>query len=127
MMAGEIMATLMEAAMENQLDMLTYQVKAAQTAVYPDIGNNFVYPTLGLVGEAGELANKAKKVMRDHGGKMPEEFRAAMVDELGDVLWYVAVLANELGVSLADVGEMNLEKLAKRQRAGTLRGSGDRR
>ena len=113
--------------MENQLDMLTYQVKAAQTAVYPDIGNNFVYPTLGLVGEAGELANKAKKVMRDHGGKMPEEFRAAMVDELGDVLWYVAVLANELGVSLADVGEMNLEKLAKRQRAGTLRGSGDRR
>jgi NTP pyrophosphatase (non-canonical NTP hydrolase) len=104
-----------------------YQVLAVSTAIYPGIGYNFIYPTLGLIGEAGELANKAKKVMRDHGGVMPEETRLAMVDELGDVLWYVAVLAKELGVGLDHVAELNIQKLAKRKAAGTLKGSGDNR
>ena len=88
-----------------------YQEKSRETAVYPDLGSNFVYPTLGLVGEAGEVAEKIKKVIRDNGGELDEERKEALAKELGDVLWYLAQLATELKVSLNDVADINIKKL----------------
>ncbi len=104
-----------------------YQTRSRTTAIYPDAGSNFVYPTLGLAGEAGEVAEKIKKVLRDKGGKIDDETRAAVEKELGDVLWYVAQLATELGLGLDRVAEANLAKLASRKDRGLLGGSGDNR
>ncbi|GGM94053.1 hypothetical protein GCM10007092_04190 [Thermus composti] len=103
-----------------------YQKEAQKTALYPE-AYRLLYPTLGLVGEAGELANKVKKILRDHGGTLPEETREALILELGDVLWYVAQVATDLGVSLEAVAERNLKKLRSRKERGTLGGSGDHR
>ena len=104
-----------------------YQKKARRTAIYPNKGNNFVYPTLGLMGEAGEVAEKMKKVIRDDGGKITKEKRLEMKKELGDVLWYLASLSSELKLSLEDVAQFNLEKLMSRKKRGKLHGSGDNR
>ncbi|MFN4070784.1 MAG: nucleoside triphosphate pyrophosphohydrolase family protein [Thermus caldifontis] len=103
-----------------------YQQEAKKTALYPE-AYRLLYPTLGLVGEAGELANKVKKVLRDHVGSLGQEARADLVAELGDVLWYVAQLATDLGVSLEDVAQGNLAKLRSRLERGKLGGSGDNR
>jgi NTP pyrophosphatase (non-canonical NTP hydrolase) len=105
-----------------------YQKSAAKTAVYPGRGEgNWIYPALGLAGEAGEICEKIKKCMRDDGGKMSDERRALLAKELGDVLWYVATMSTELGLDLGDIARGNLAKLAARQSAGTLHGSGDLR
>ncbi|MEK7193258.1 MAG: nucleoside triphosphate pyrophosphohydrolase family protein [Patescibacteria group bacterium] len=104
-----------------------YQKRSRETALYPNVGNNFVYPTLGLSGEAGEVAEKIKKVLRDKGGEMTEEAKAAIHKELGDVLWYLSQLATEIGLSLEEVAETNLEKLLSRKERGTIHGSGDER
>ena len=104
-----------------------YQKKSRETALYPDVGHNFVYPTLGLVGEAGEVADKLKKTIRDDGGILTEEKRREVGKELGDVLWYVAQVASEMGLSLNDVAEGNLEKLFSRKERGVIGGSGDNR
>lgn len=104
-----------------------YQNKARETAFYPDKDNNFIYPTLGLVGEAGEVAEKIKKVLRDNDGIISEEKRLEVAKELGDVLWYLANLSVELNLSLETVASMNLEKLFSRKDRGTLSGSGDSR
>lgn len=104
-----------------------FQQKAEFTALYPDKGNNFVYPALGLAGESGEVCEKIKKVLRDKGGNMDNETREALLKELGDVLWYVARLASELGLSLDDIAQANLDKLASRHTRGVLGGSGDNR
>ncbi len=104
-----------------------YQNKARETAFYPDKDNNFIYPTLGLVGEAGEVAEKIKKVLRDSDGIISEEKRLEVAKELGDVLWYLANLSVELDLSLETVANMNLEKLFSRKDRGTLSGSGDNR
>lgn len=104
-----------------------YQEKARQTAIYPDKDNNFIYPTLGLVGEAGEVAEKIKKVIRDDLGIISEEKKVEIIKELGDVLWYVANLAKELNVDLESVALANLEKLQSRQKRDELHGSGDNR
>ncbi|PIR73753.1 MAG: hypothetical protein COU40_00775 [Candidatus Moranbacteria bacterium CG10_big_fil_rev_8_21_14_0_10_35_21] len=104
-----------------------YQEKSRKTAVYPNIGDNFVYPTLGLSGEAGEVAEKIKKVIRDKGGVVDDETRELIKKELGDVLWYVAQIASELNLSLDDVAEGNIKKLADRLERGKLGGSGDER
>lgn len=103
-----------------------YQKEAQKTALYPE-AYRLLYPTLGLVGEAGELANKVKKVLRDHGGKLTEEVQEALVAELGDVLWYVAQVATDLGVPLERIAQQNLTKLRSRQERGQLGGSGDNR
>ena len=100
---------------------------ARSTARYPDVGSNPTYPTLGLCGEAGEVADKVKKVMRDRGGVFDAETREAIKLELGDVLWYVAQLSQELGYDLEQVATANLDKLSSRAARGRLGGSGDDR
>ncbi len=109
------------------MDFQDYQQQSRRTAVYPEAGHNFVYPALGLCGEAGEVAEKLKKVLRDNGGELSEQTRAAVAAELGDVLWYVAQLASELGLDLGAIAQGNLDKLASRQQRGVLQGSGDQR
>lgn len=104
-----------------------YQKRSRPLAIYPDIDRNFVYPVLGLVGEAGEVAEKIKKALRDDKGKISPERLEDIRKEMGDVLWYLAQLATELGLSLSNVAEHNLTKLQSRHRRGTLSGSGDSR
>jgi NTP pyrophosphatase (non-canonical NTP hydrolase) len=104
-----------------------YQRQAAGTALYPNRGQNPIYPTLGLAGEAGEVCEKVKKVIRDRGGDFDAESIAAIKKELGDVLWYVAMLADELGLSLEEIGRENIEKLVSRRERGMLGGNGDER
>ncbi len=109
------------------MDLSDYQARSRATAVYPGAGDNLLYPTLGLCGEAGEVAEKVKKMVRDDGGVLSDERRAALSAELGDVLWYVAQLATEAGLELDAVAGANLEKLLSRQRRSVLAGSGDDR
>lgn len=108
-----------------------YQNGAAQTAIYPEANMGSVgalsYVTLGLVGEAGEIANKVKKVIRDSGGVVSTQTRFDLSKEVGDVLWYVARLADELGVPLGYLAQHNLDKLGDRKDRGVLGGSGDDR
>ncbi len=104
-----------------------YQKEAHKTARYVKIGEEYVYPTLGLAGEAGELANKVKKIFRDKGGKIDEETKEALKLELGDILWYTAEIATVLGIPLEDVADTNLKKLASRKDRGIIQGSGDNR
>ncbi len=111
----------------NDMEMNEYQRESRKTAKYPEVGSNFIYPTLGLAGEAGEVAEKIKKVLRDKGGVMDDATRDAVKKELGDVLWYVAQLATELGLSLDDVATANIEKLFSRMDRGKLGGEGDER
>lgn len=103
-----------------------YQKQAREFAIYPDQWM-ILYPTLGLAGESGEVADKVKKVYRDKGGLFDYEQQAEIAKELGDVLWYVANLASDLGLDLGEIAEMNINKLASRKTRGVLGGSGDNR
>ena len=96
------------------MDFDEYQNEASRTALYPERLNNLGYPTLGLAGEAGEVANIVKKIQRDHGGKLNDEIKERLKDELGDVLWYISACADELGLTLKEIAEYNVAKLAKR-------------
>jgi len=109
------------------MDLNQYQRQARSTALYPDLGNNPIYPALGLCGEAGEVADKVKKVLRDEAGVFSDERRQAIALELGDVLWYVSQLADELGYNLESVAQANLDKLASRAQRQVIGGSGDLR
>ena len=103
-----------------------YQKRAGQTAIYPKQGKNLYYPTMGLVGEAGEIANKVAKIMR--GDKKPsKKWKKDLGKEIGDVLWFSAQLATELDISLLDIAEENIKKLKSRKKRGKLKGSGDNR
>ena len=104
-----------------------YQTAALQTAIYPNQGQNYIYPTLGLVGEAGEVAEKVKKLIRDGDGVLTDYDRSAIAKELGDICWYLAVLSYELDYTLEEVMQLNLDKLRSRLERGTLTGSGDDR
>jgi NTP pyrophosphatase (non-canonical NTP hydrolase) len=108
------------------MELAEYQKLSRRTAEYPRDAW-LAYPALGLAGEAGEVAEHAKKAIRDDGGQVSEERRAAMAKELGDVLWYVAQLASELKLDLDEIAQANLDKLLSRQRRGVLSGSGDDR
>jgi NTP pyrophosphatase (non-canonical NTP hydrolase) len=108
------------------MELSEYQRESRRTAEYPREAW-LVYPGLGLAGEAGEVAEHIKKAVRDDGGEVTSERRAAMSKELGDVLWYVAQIASELGLDLDDIAGENLDKLRSRQRRGVLSGSGDER
>jgi NTP pyrophosphatase (non-canonical NTP hydrolase) len=101
-----------------------YQNRANETAIYPE-GLN--YPILGLAGEAGEICNKYKKILRDKGGDVDVNDLDELAKELGDVLWYVAQIATELGTDLETVARVNLMKLGDRKDRGVLGGSGDER
>ncbi|MFA5644072.1 MAG: nucleoside triphosphate pyrophosphohydrolase family protein [Patescibacteria group bacterium] len=104
-----------------------YQKKAKRTAIYPNIGKNYIYPVLGLAGEAGEVAEKFKKIIRDNGGKINGEKKAEIEKELGDVLWYVSQIATELKIDLNDIAVNNIKKLSSRLKRGRLQGNGDNR
>ena len=108
----------------SDLDM--YQQVAKQTAIYPR-EQAIIYPTLGLTGEAGEVANKVKKIIRDDGYKNNESLVQEISAEIGDCLWYISVLADDIGCKLSDIANANLEKLANRKEKGTIHGSGDKR
>ncbi len=138
------------------MDFSIYQQQAKTTAIYPtiselvaralieagdpetaakvktaleltDLNSNPYYAILGLAGESGEMANKIKKVMRDKVGEISPEIDDALKGELGDVLWYVAAIANEMKWDLSQIAQANLDKLFSRKERGVLSGSGDKR
>jgi len=98
-----------------------YQEEASKTAIYPE-QYKIVYPALGLAGEAGEVAEKVKKHIRDGVLNVDD-----LKKELGDVLWYLAAIASDLGLNLDEIAEANLQKLRSRQARGVISGNGDNR
>ncbi|PIR93676.1 hypothetical protein COT97_05385 [Candidatus Falkowbacteria bacterium CG10_big_fil_rev_8_21_14_0_10_39_11] len=104
-----------------------YQKIFRQTAIYPNKGNNYIYPVLGLAGETGEVADKIKKIIRDQGGVINSDNKEEIKKELGDILWYLAQLSTELNISFNDVALANLQKLYSRLKRDRLGGSGDNR
>lgn len=103
-----------------------YQKKALETAIYPK-EQKIIYPTLGLTGEAGEVSDKVKKVLRDNNGTFSDNRKLEIAKELGDVAWYLAVCANDLGFTLEQICEMNYLKLKSRKERGKINGDGDNR
>lgn len=104
-----------------------YQKLSRRTAMYPDKDKNFIYPTLGLCGETGEVVEIIKKAIRDNNGVVEENKKEELKKELGDVLWYISQIATELGLSLDEIASLNIEKLSSRLERGKLSGSGDNR
>lgn len=104
-----------------------YQRKAVGTAIYPNQGDNLYYPALGLAGEAGEVCDKIKKIMRDQDGNRTLAQEEEIAKELGDVLWYIANLCEEMDIDMSQAAAMNIEKLESRKQRGKLKGSGDNR
>lgn len=110
------------------MELREYQRKAHETSRSTEIGGStLLYPVLGLLGEAGELANKIKKVYRDYDGHVDGARHDSIVDETGDILWYLAEICTQLGISLDRVAAMNIDKLHSRQQRGVIGGSGDNR
>lgn len=108
-----------------------YQIESRKTATYPEVGAGFVYPTLGLIGEAGEVAEKVKKLFRDKdiltAKTVSDDDIEEIKKELGDVLWYLAQIATEFNLDLDNVATSNIEKLRSRLERQTLHGDGDNR
>ena len=104
-----------------------YQLKSRETAIFPDEDNRFIYATLGMIGEAGEVAEKVKKVWRDKNKVVSELDREEIKKELGDVLWYMSQLALELGIDFDEIAITNIKKLASRHERQVLHGQGDNR
>ena len=113
--------------MAEPLTFAQYQEAAGKTAVYPRQGENLLYPILGLLGEVGELANKLKRQYRDDDGILTQARRDELLCEAGDALWYLAMVARELGTTVEEIARRNLAKLADRQARGALHGAGDNR
>ncbi|MCF7924310.1 MAG: nucleoside triphosphate pyrophosphohydrolase family protein [Candidatus Izimaplasma sp.] len=109
------------------MELNEYQTKASSTAIYPNKGNNLIYPVLGLCGESGEVAEKVKKMIRDDNGILSSERREALKKELGDILWYVSATACELNFTLDEIAQSNIDKLFKRKEENKLKGNGDNR
>jgi NTP pyrophosphatase (non-canonical NTP hydrolase) len=104
-----------------------YQKQCLTTANYKPISHSCIYPALGLANEAGEVLGKLKKVFRDDNGTFTKEKLESLADELGDVMWYCSTLAHELGFTLSEIADRNVEKLRSRQQRNTLLGDGDNR
>ena len=109
------------------MDFNEYQKEARTTAEYPNKGCNPYYPAMGLGGEAGEVLELTKKLMRDCGGVMDDERKEKVKKELGDVLWYIAACASEWCLDLQDIAETNINKLKSRQERDKIQGDGDNR
>lgn len=109
------------------MDFNTYQSKALTTAINHDSPNEIFHLALGLAGETGEVMEKLKKAVRDNNAVITDNTTDSIKKELGDVLWYIAVLSDYLGTDLQDIAESNLKKLQDRQKRGVLGGSGDSR
>jgi len=104
-----------------------YQLKAKESARFPEKENNFIYAALALMGEAGEVSEKIKKIWRDKNKQVDAEDREEIKKELGDVLWYLSQLAEQLGIDFDDVAQTNLEKTQSRLARDVISGSGDNR
>ena len=111
----------------NHMNFEEYQKVVKKTSIYPSQGNNVAYATLGLAGEAGEVADKVKKLIRDDNGILTPDKKKEMIKELGDVLWYLTACASELGVDLEEVAVQNTKKVEDRKSRGVLSGEGDNR
>ena len=109
------------------MDFKLYQTQSRKTWGLVHTDHPIVYPTLGLVNEAGEVAGKVKKLFRDKGGEISPDDRDALKYELGDVLWYLTQICTELDLSLEEVAEANITKLFARLERGTIQGEGDKR
>ena len=110
-----------DTSLYKDMTLSSYQKVAASTAIYPT-QHAITYPALGLAAEAGEVANKVKKILRDKNFD-----RSGIADELGDCLWYIAALCRDLNIEMSEVAQGNLKKLKDRQDRGTLKGNGDKR
>lgn len=111
----------------NQLmDFNEYQFRTRLTATYPQ-DRAIEYLVLGLASEAGEVAGKYKKIIRDNDGIITDELMLALADEVGDVLWYCSELATALKTNLGAIANRNVEKLQSRKARGVIGGSGDNR
>jgi len=126
-----------------RMDFIDYQKRARTTAIYPttiflrdtiryedksfEVQLNWVYPSLKIAGEVGEVSEKLGKAVRDKQGRLSPEDKALVMKELGDILWYVSNLATEFGLDLDDIAIDNLAKLASRKERGVLHGEGDNR
>ena len=108
-------------------DFNTYQTESRKTWGIIPKDHPIVYPTMGLVNEAGEVAGKIKKIFRDQNGQITEEDKQSLKNELGDVLWYLTQICTELGLTLEEVAETNITKIFSRQERGKLGGDGDNR
>ena len=105
-----------------------YQARAMTTAkLSGDELKDIMHWVLGIAGESGEIAEKVKKIIRDQNGEFSEHDKTELAKEIGDVLWYLATLAHQLGVSFDDVAESNIAKLKSRHERGVIGGSGDNR
>jgi len=109
------------------MDFNDYQKKSKKTAIYPKGIDEWAYLALALCGEVGEAANKFKKIYRDDNGKVTKEKKEQILDELGDMLWYIAQIATHMRTPLEDVATRNIDKLYSRLKRGTIHGSGDNR
>ena len=110
----------------DMVDFNSYQRSASKFAIYPE-QHKLIYPALGMAGEAGEVANKVKKLIRDGPDNRPLTWREDIGYEIGDVMWYCSELADNLNLTLGMIAAQNLAKLQKRKDKGTLGGSGDTR
>lgn len=108
------------------MEIKEYQEKALSTAIYGS-GNAIIYPTLGLTGEAGEVAEKVKKALRDKNGEFSESYKLDILKEVGDVIWYCNALCRDLGYTLEDCMELNIAKLESRRQRNVINGDGDNR
>lgn len=106
------------------IDFSKYQEAARKTRIATN-GDPLTYTTLGLTGEAGEVANKVKKLLRNDGNR--DEIIAGIKSEMGDLLWYLSAMADDLGTTLGEIAEINLEKLRTRYAQGKIQGNGDSR
>jgi len=104
-----------------------YQKQAFTFAIYPNKETDIIYPTLGLNGEAGEIAEKVKKIIRDDNGVVNGDKKIQLLMEIGDCIWYCGALCTALGLDMNKVAEMNIIKLTNRQKNNKIHGSGDLR
>lgn len=109
------------------MDFNEYQKFAESVAQYPERGHNFFYALLGLAGESGEVLEKFKKLIRHSGYELTPEFKKEILKESGDVLWFLATLAYEMGSNIDEVARLNVEKLSSRKERGVVYGDGDNR